>query len=108
MIRFHVTSNNQTSITDWEEETLRTGPTATATTRMAQLRATHGPTARIRIERDVVPPRAPQEWVRFNVKEPDGAVRFSNAVLKTQADEIEAEIRRDYPKAEITRQEWAR
>lgn len=108
MIRFHVTQGNGTVATDWEDEPLRTGPTATAAVRMAQLRASHGPDARISVERDPIPPRAPQEWVRFSVKEKDGAIRYSNAVLKSQADEIEAEIRRDYPKAEVSRQEWVR
>jgi hypothetical protein len=106
MIRFHITKDDATSTTDWQEEPLRSGSSATAMVRMAELRATHGPAARISIERDIVPPRAPQEWVRFSVKEKDGAIRFSNSVLKSQADEFEAEIRRDYPKAEIARQEW--
>jgi hypothetical protein len=106
MIRFTITKDNTTFTTNWEEETLRAGSTATATVRIAQLRATYGPEARISVERNPVPPRAPQEWVRFSVKEKDGAIRFSNSVLKSQADEFEAEIRRDYPKAEISRQEW--
>lgn len=106
--RFKIVKGDTTVFTDWEDEAVRVGPTSTAPQRLAQLRAAHGPEARISIERETVPPRAAQERVRFSVKEKDGAIRYSNAVMKSEADAVEAEIRRDYPKAEITREGWVR
>lgn len=108
MIRFHITKGNLALTTDWEDEPVRVGPQSSAPKRLAELRAEHGPEARIRIERDVYEPRAPQEWVRFVLTHKDGSTQFSNAVLKAEADKLGAEIAADYPNATLSRQEWVK
>src|ERR1051326_3943839 len=107
MIRFVIKQGENVTLTPWEEETVKSGTAATASQRMAQLRAEHGPDARISVERDPYPPRAPQEWVRFVLTEKDGTVRFSNPILKAEADKVGAELAADpqYADATIGRQE---
>ena len=114
MIRFNITKGETTFQTDWVEEEKRVGPTATATLMASQLRREHGPEARIVVERDPVPERQPQEWVQFTLthkagsSEPEGTRQMTNAVLKSQADGLMAELRRDYPETTITRREWTK
>jgi hypothetical protein len=106
MIRYHVTNGDSTTTTDWEQEEVVVGPLSTAPKRLMALRQQYGPVARIRIERDVTPPRVPREWVRFVLTETNGSVRFTNPVLKSQADALAAELRTDYPQVTIGRQQW--
>src|ERR1043166_3894135 len=103
MIRFVIKQGENVTLTPWEEETVKVGAAATASQRMAQLRAEHGPDARISVERDPYPPRAPQEWVRFVLTAEDGTIRYSNAMLKSEADKVGAEIAADYPNVTIGR-----
>lgn len=106
MIRYHVIVNDQTTVTDWEPEEVVVGPLSSAPKRLTALRREYGPEARIRIERDVTPPREPQEMVRFVLTKKDGTVMFTNAVLKSKADDLARELAADYPNATIGRQEW--
>ena len=76
--------------------------------KVEQLRAAHGPEARISVQRDVALPRKPQEWVRFQLTYKDGTVQFSNPMLKTEAEAVGVELARDYPDATITQQEWVK
>lgn len=114
MIRFVIKQGENVTLTVWEDEPVKAGPSSTATQRMTQLRSEYGPTARISIERDPVPPRAPREWVQFilthkeNSVHPEGTQQMSNAVPVSQADAVLAELRRDYPKAAITRRGWVK
>ena len=106
MIRYRVTRNDKIMITDWEPEEIVVGPLSTAPKRLMALRREHGPEARIQIERDITPPREPQEWVRLVLTKKDGTVMFTNPVLKSKADELAGELAADYPTATVGRQEW--
>ena len=106
MIRYHVTKGDSTTITDWEQEEVVVGPLSTAPKRLMSLRKEHGPEARIKIERDTIPPREPQEMVRFVLTKKDGTVMFTNPVLKSKAEQLASELAADYPNATIGRQEW--
>ena len=106
MIRFHIMLGDELHLSNWEDESVQHGPTATAVVRVSELRRQFGPQAAITVERDVVPPRQPQSWTRFSLTYSDGRVMLTNPVPSADADRLGAQLAVDYPKATLSRKEW--
>jgi hypothetical protein len=105
MIRFHIAHNGDSQVTDWEDEPVKFGSTATAVARVVELRKQFGAQAAIKVERDVTPLRQPQDWVRFQLTV-GSDIRFTNPVLAKDADKLAAQLKVDYPNAVLSRKEW--
>lgn len=103
MIRFKIEQGSDEPVfSQWEEETLRSGPVHTAVQRMSELRQTYGMSAVISIERTTIIPDVDHRQVRFKIALKDNEVRYSKTFPIAEKDTRLTEIQGKFPDASVT------
>lgn len=103
MIRFKIVQGNDVLLTPWQSESVIHGTSPqTAVVAMTELRQQH-PTAAISIERTTVIEKPTTEQVRFKIVLPNNETRYSRVVSESEAETLEAELVKSFPKGVISR-----